>query len=398
MQIEQIKVRKVHGTMKTEGNLWEERLLMPLDIYEEFRKAGQPASVNQIDANHYKLSTNFVEIKTESGHIGLAGPFDDDAIAHIIISDLKPMLLGRDAFATEFLWDVMHRSMPHGRGGRSMMALSAIDCALWDLKGRALNVPVYSLIGGPTRSEIPAYASMLGYAVEDMGLVKERAIMAKDRGFRAQKWFFRHGPMSGHEGFGLNIALVRTLRETLGDDYDIMLDCWQSMNLTYAARLAEAIEEYRPRWLEEPGLPDRIDTYRELRSRTTIPISGAEHAYTRWGVRSFIDQEALDVLQPDIYWCGGLSETLKIATLGTAHDLITIPHGHSTPATIHFSLSQPPIHTPYQEYLLKWNEVHQYFLHDPLKPVDGLISAPTASGMNMDINMDKVENEEEVLV
>ena len=156
---------------------------------------------------------------------------------------------------------------------------------------------------------------MLGFAVEDLGLVRERAQQYKAKGYTAQKWFFRHGPMSGHEGLRKNVALVRTLRETLGEDYDIMLDCWQSMNLDYAVDLCSRIEEYRPRWLEEPFMPDRIDSHVRLKAKTRIPLSGAEHEYTRWGFKRFVEKEALDILQPDIYWCGGLSETLKIAAL-----------------------------------------------------------------------------------
>jgi L-rhamnonate dehydratase len=289
----------------------------------------------------------------------------------------------------------MHRSLVHGRQGEAMMAISVVDCALWDLKGRYFNTPVYTLIGGPTRSEVPAYASMLGYTVTDMGKVRERAQETQQQGYRAQKWFFRHGPMSGPEGFKLNVELVKTLRETLGPDDDIMLDCWQSMDVNYVVRLAEHIEEYEPRWLEECAMPDRIDSYRKIREKTNIPLSGAEHEYTRWGFKRFIEQEALDILQPDVYWAGGLSETLKIAAVATTYDLITIPHGHSTPAGIHFSVAQSPIHTPYQEYLIKWNEVHQFFLKQPLKPHNGVLKVPTAPGMNMDLDETKIDRETE---
>jgi L-alanine-DL-glutamate epimerase-like enolase superfamily enzyme len=276
-----------------------------------------------------------------------------------------------------------------------MIAISAIDNALWDLKGRYLDVPAYTIIGGPTRTGVPAYASMLGYNVLDFGLVAERAKQFQEQGYTAQKWFFRHGPMSGPEGFKKNVGLVETLRETLGDDDDIMLDCWQAMDVNYVIKLAEAIDDLHPRWLEEVAMPDRIDSYRKIREATNIPISGAEHHYTRWGMKQFIDAEALDILQPDIYWAGGLSEVLKIAAIATAADLITIPHGHSTNAGIHFSVTQPPIHTPYQEYLVKWNTIHQHFLKDAVKPENGVIQAPTGAGMSMDLEPDKIEKEEE---
>ncbi len=186
-------------------------------------------------------------------------------------TQLRPILLGKDPLASEYLWDVMHRFLVHGRQGEAMFAISVVDCALWDLKGKWLGQPVWRLLGGPTRTEIPAYASMLGYAVLDPGLVRERALIAREQGYRAQKWFFRHGPMSGAEGLQKNVELVRTLREALGDDDHIMLDCWQSFDYRYLLELAARIEEFRPYWLEEPAMPDRIDTYRRLKDKIQNP-------------------------------------------------------------------------------------------------------------------------------
>ena len=155
-----------------------------------------------------------------------------------------------------------------------MLGISAIDCALWDLKGRWLNQPVFRLLGGPTRESVPAYASMLGFAVLDFGRVRERATEYKAVGYKAQKWFFRRGPMSGAEGMRKNVELVRTLRETLGDDYDIMLDCWQSFDPIYAVELAERITEDRLWWLEECVMPDRIDSYRRIKERQIDSVVG----------------------------------------------------------------------------------------------------------------------------
>jgi L-alanine-DL-glutamate epimerase-like enolase superfamily enzyme len=177
-----------------------------------------------------------------------------------------------------------------------------------------------------------------------------------------------------------------------------MLDCWQSMSFDYAVDLCRRIEEYRPRWIEEVFMPDRIDSHVKLKAKTRIPLAGAEHEYTRWGFKRFVEKDALDVLQPDIYWCGGLSETLKIAAYATVHDLITIPHGHSTPMGIHFSVTQSPIHTPYQEYLVKWNDINMHFLRHPVRPANGGIRLPEAPGIQMTLDPDKIERSEEVRV
>jgi L-rhamnonate dehydratase len=395
MRIAAVRVLRLTGTMQTVGPFWEERLVRPIDIYPEYRVRDDFEGGVQIDATHFQVRQHFLRIETDEGPHGIAGPLPD-LVAAYVAQRLRPILLGQDPIAHEKLWDQMHRTMVHGRQGDAMLAISAVDCALWDLKGRWLGQPVFRLLGGPTRDVVPCYASMLGFAVRDPGRVRERAAEYRAMGYRAQKWFFRHGPMSGADGMRENVALVRTLRETLGEDDDIMLDCWQSFDPIYAVELAERISEYRPRWLEECVMPDRIDSYRRVKERTSIPLSGAEHEYTRWGFKRFIDAEALDVLQPDIYWAGGLSEVLKIAAYASAHDLLVIPHGHSTPAGLHFSLAQSPILTPLQEYLVKWNAINQHFLAHPLAPEGGVLTQPEHAGLGMQLDPAKIEAQEEI--
>jgi L-rhamnonate dehydratase len=395
MRITAVRILRLTGTMRTEGPFWEERLVRPIDIYPEYRVRDNFEGGEQVGPDAFRLVQYFVRIETDQGVHGIAGPLWEMVAIHLA-RQLRPILLGQDPIAHEKLWDQMHRLMVHGRQGDAMLAISAVDCALWDLKGRWLGQPAYRLLGGPTRDSVPAYASMLGFAVRDLGRVRDRAQEYRSQGYTAQKWFFRHGPMSGPEGLRQNVALVRTLREALGEDCEIMLDCWQSFDATYAEALAARIAEFRPRWLEEAVMPDRIDSYARLRERIPIPLAGAEHEYTRWGFRRFIDARALDVLQPDIYWAGGLSETLKIAANATAHDLIVIPHGHSSPAGIHFSLTQSPIHTPYQEYLVKWNAINQYFLAYPVMPREGQMRANDWPGLGMDLDPARIEAEEEV--
>ncbi len=396
MKITAVRVLRLLGTMRTDGPLWEERLVRPIDIYPEWRVRDDFEGGTQVASDAFRLEQFFLRIESDEGPHGIAGPLPE-MVATYVARRLRPIVLGQDPIAHEKLWDQMHRFMVHGRQGDAMLAISAVDCALWDLKGRWLGQPVHRLLGGPTRASVPAYASMLGFAVRDMGRVRARAQEFQAKGYTAQKWFFRHGPMSGLEGLRQNVALVRTLREALGDEGDIMLDCWQSFDPNYTVALAERIEDYRPRWLEEVVMPDRVESYARVRERVRIPLAGAEHEYTRWGFKRFIDARALDVLQPDIYWAGGLSEALKIAALATAHDLIVIPHGHSSPAGIHFSLTQSPIHTPYQEYLVKWNAINQHFLAHPVVPREGEVFANDRPGLGMDLDAGRIEVQEEML-
>ena len=151
MKITNVKLRKVCGVMETEGPLWEERLVMPLDIYPEYRGRGTHGGGNQIDDHHYRVEAVFVQVETDEGLIGIGGPISESQ-AYIIARSLLGMIKGSDPIATELVWDQMHRAQVHGRQGETMMAISAIDCALWDLKGRWLGQPVYRLLGGPTRS------------------------------------------------------------------------------------------------------------------------------------------------------------------------------------------------------------------------------------------------------
>ena len=390
MKITELKLRELRGVMEHPDPFWEERLIRPLDVYPEFREQGADFSASLGDGR-YAMRSVFLEIHTDEGVVGLSGPCGRME-AFIISTALAPLLVGRDAGATERLWDIMRRAMIHGRKGETMMAISVVDCGLWDLKGKALGKPVYELLGGPTRTRFPAYASALGFSIEPEAAAKRAAQFAAD-GFAATKWFFRDGPSDGQRGIRRNIELARALRDAVGDDVDIMLDAWSSWNVPYAVRMAEELADFGIRWLEEPVMADNLQSYIDIQRASPIDISGGEHEYTRWGFRQIVENRAMDVLQPDIYWCGGISETVKICALASAFDLPVIPHGHSSHATAHLIASQPPTVTPIQEFLIKWNAVHQFFLKDPLNPVNGVITVPDAPGLGLAIDESKVDEE-----
>lgn len=390
MKIADVRLRQVTGTMEFDGEFWEERLIRPIDMYPRFAAEG-PTWLPKTAEGRYRVETVFIEIESDDGAVGIGGPIPLEQ-AFIVDRELRPILMDSDPMAHEVIWDTMYRSAVHGRKGTPMMAISAVDCAIWDLKGRALGQPVYRLLGGPTRTEIPAYASMLGYSI-DPERAAARAREVAGQGYQAQKWFFRRGPADGKQGMIENAQLVSALRGAVGDDVDIMLDCWMSWDVPYTIAMAERLEDYEPRWLEEPVLPDKIESYAAIRRQVRIPISGGEHEYTRWGLKQLMDAEAVDVLQPDIYWAGGITEMLKILALASCYDLPVIPHGHSTPASAHLIASQPANLCPLLEYLIKWNEIHQFFLATPLKPRNGFVTLPETPGLGMDLNTDRIEDE-----
>jgi len=388
MRIGDVRLRHVSGRMPFDGEFWEERLIRPVDIYPAYRAQG-PDVLPKADDGTYRIETFFVEIESDDGLVGIGGPIPLDQ-AFVIDVNLRQHLLGLDPLAHELVWDILYRASVHGRKGVTMMAISAVDCALWDLKGRYFNAPVYRLLGGATRDEIPAYASALGYSI-DPDRAAERSRELVREGFTAMKWFFRYGPADGPEGMVRNAQLVSALRGAVGDSVDVMLDCWMSWDVPYTIQMAERLEEYEPRWLEEPVLPDKIESYAAIRRQVRVPIAGGEHEYTRWGLKALMDAEAVDVLQPDIYWAGGITEMLKICALASTYDLPVIPHGHSTPASAHLIASQPVSVCPRLEYLVKWNEIHQFFLKMPLKPRGGVVRLPDTPGIGMELDESRVE-------
>ena len=390
MKISNIRCRVLTGTMAFPGVFWEDRLCRPIDIYPEHR-ADNTAGPEPTAEGKYRIAATFVEIETDASIQGLFGPMTS-SIARIILSEFKELLLGEDPRAVELLWDKMYRLAVHGRKGPTMMAISALDCALWDIRGKWANAPVYRLLGGPTRERIPAYASMLGYSIEP-GRAAERAREFANKGYKAQKWFFRASPAEGPSSVERNVDLVRAVREAMGPDADLMLDCWMSWNLRYAKLMAPRIAPYNPRWIEEPVLPDKYDICAQIRQAMPFPVSNGEHEYTRWGFRRLLEIGAQDVLQPDICWAGGITETIKICALASAYDIEVIPHGHSTHATAHLIASQPPNLCPIQEYLVKWNTVLQFFLKSKIEPINGFIRPSEQPGLGLELDEGLIEDE-----
>ena len=277
MKITETKIRQLHGVMDHEEPFWEERLVRPIDIYPEHRDRSN--DMDKISDGRYSMTSNYLEIHTDDGITGLSGPFSL-LEAFLIHTQLSSILIGQNPLAIEKLWDQMYRHSIHGRKGETMMAISVIDCALWDLKGKAFNSPVYSLLGGPTRETIQAYASCLQFSVEPQK-AHDRIKDVVGDGYQATKWFFRHGPGSGRDGMRANIGLVEALRDGAGEDVEIMMDAWSSWNIPYTLKMANQIAKYDIKWIEEPVLADKIDSYVELQRNSPISISGGEHEYTR---------------------------------------------------------------------------------------------------------------------
>ena len=267
-----------------------------------------------------------VEVFSDDGLVGVGNAaLAPQLTKQAIDLYLKPLLIGQNPWDIEFLWQHMYRkTLAFGRKGIGMVAISAVDIALWDLLGKAAKQPVFRLLGGRTKPKIPVYASRL-YATE----LKELAAEAKgykDDGFKAMKLRFGWGPVDGAEGMQRNLDLVRTVRDTVGNDVDVMADAYMGWTLDYAKRMLPLLEPFQLRWLEEPVVPDDIHGYAELKSYGRIPIAGGEHEFTLFGFRDLLQARALDYIQFDTNRVGGITQARKIAALAEAHGVPVIPH------------------------------------------------------------------------
>ena len=335
-----------------------------------------------------KRKALYLKVCTNCGLSGLYGPIDNE-VAMFVDRFFKRTLIGHDPLTYEAYWDKMFRASRHSRGGHYIMALSAIDNVLWDLRGRIFCLPVYRLLGG-SRCKVRAYASCLGFSQEP-SMMRAKAKELKRQGYRHQKWFVRdRGPDFGPEGVEEDVKVVRLLREAVGDDVDLMFDAFWKWDLNYALAWARRVEQYNPRWIEEPFQTANLDAFIELSRETSIPVATGEHFYGRWDVHKFLKNDAIMVVQADPEWCGGVSELVKMCTLASVHGVNVIPHGHSIHAAMHVVASQPVEVCPLVEYLIqKMSDYYDFEKHQP-KPVDGMLELPNRPGFGIELDESKI--------
>lgn len=363
----------------------------PIHIYAEHRP--QPYRDNPNPATRETgVSALYLSIKTTDGLEGFYGPVDSECVP-VIERQLKPFLLGKDALAVETLWDKMYRSNRHARVGHMMMAISAVDNALWDLRGRYFKTPVYRLLGGPGRASIEAYGSCLGFAIEP-ALAARKAVELRNEGYRCQKWFLAYGPGDGREGLKKNVDLALALREAAGEAVEFMFDAFMAWNLDYALEWCKRVEPMRPRWIEEAFPPDRLEAFIALRKQTSVPVATGEHFYNRWEAQRFLAAGAISVCQADPEWCGGVSELTKICHLGSLYDAQVVPHGHSIHAALHVVAAQSPATCPLVENLITKMRWYYFFERDWPEVRKGHIELNERPGFGILIDESKVEKKE----
>lgn len=387
MKIIAVKLFEVKGNGK--GLMVDESHAHPIDIYGD-------DMTNKIQSPEIKqrvISDIYVQVFTDSDISGLFGPIDIDQ-AHVIRTHLRDLVIGMDPLTTEKLFDQMIRKHRHGRTGLYMTGVSALDCALWDLKGKALGLPIYRILGGPVRVKIPVYASMLGFSTEPE-VAADTAREYKEKGYKAQKWFFRFGPIDGQEGKARNMAMAKAVRIAVGKDYMLMFDAFMSWDLPYSVSMARSLKDIDPYWLEEPMPPERIGSFNELRA-IGIPIATGEHVFTRWQVRHLLEPRAVDVIQTDPDWTGGISELIKICALTSSFDVPLVPHGHSLLPALQVAASQSSVVVPMVEYLVRLQDRKQFFHHPIFRPKNGLITVPDLPGIGIELDSAKISEKNDL--
>ncbi len=267
-----------------------------------------------------------VELEDVDGRIGVGTAGFGNPAAVEILRQLEGLVIGRPPAEVAHIWESMYRSTLNiGRRGVVLHAISAIDIALWDLLGKQLGVPVYSLLGGRMRPTLRAYASWL-YATEDLEALAREAASWVAQGFTAVKQRLPYGPLDGERGIAKNVELVRTVVDAVGAEVEVMADAYMSWDVGYAIRCIRAIEGagIRLRWIEEPTLPDDIAGLARIRDAVSTPIAAGEHEATRFGFRDLLT--AVDVLQPDVNRLGGITEARRVWALGETFGLDVVPH------------------------------------------------------------------------
>ena len=395
--------------------------------------AGQHAGAKVTDLRVVQLrekgrrgrSRHYLQITTDVGMRGISGELYQDTPRQLdeLSPRLREVLVGRNPgerdLDSQWLWNSLYPDHPleafaegvdpltgknfwgtrrqrrHTSTGTVMMAISAVDNALWALRGRLAGVPVYRLLGGE-RESLPVYLSQT--PADDLAQTRQRARSWFDQGFTAQKWFLRHGPPDGEAGFRTNVGIVEAIRAELGPEARLMFDfavggrgrC--DWDVPYAIRVAKAIEPFEPYWLEEPFSPEEIESYARLHGETGVPLATGEHTYSRWNIKPFLDRKLVRFVQSDPEWCGGLSELLQIAALVRQYDGVRlIPHGHHVLAAAHCVASQPESLCPMIEYGVTFTKARQAFQTRVLFPEAGRLEMPAEPGLGPDIDWNRIE-------
>ena len=331
-----------------------------------------------------------VEVLTDEGPTGVGSVFTGHRLVEAGVAYLKPQWLGESAIEPERVSEKLRQSsFWQGRGGTVEHVISGIDIALWDLLGKAANQPVWRLLGGSYRTRIRPYGSIL---FDEPERLKDTLEATVERGFRAIKMGWR--PF-GRRSPAFDELLVRTARETVGPDVDLLVDAGGSEQFwphgyKWALNTSRMLAQYNIGWFEEPLPPDDIEGFIRLRQESPVPIAGGEVLTRRQSFIPWIQRGAFDIVQPDATKCGGLSEARKIAWMAYDHNIQMVSHGWNTAvgvaADLHLAAAMPVAR--YVEYLTPAPYIEQ-IITEPFKiDAEGYLEIPNGPGLGIELNRD----------
>ncbi len=340
-------------------------------------------------------------VSTDDGIQGLGEAFyyatPAKIVASLINDGYAPLLIGRDPLDNAVIWDFLYNwTRDQGMKGLLISALSAIDIALWDIKGKALGLPVYKLLGGAYRNKAHVYATGL-YQPQNVPSI-EGALVEEALGYKGDGFF----AMKLKVGFGIetDMKYVKAVREAIGDDTVLMVDANHAYNAAEAIRLAREMEKYDVYWLEEPVPPEDIEGYIEVKQKSNILIAGGEDEYTRYGFRELIARRAVDILQPDLCAVGGFTEMMNIVAMASAWNMPLIPHVWGTNVGLaaslqlfavlpHFPERRYPAE-PFFEYDRSPHPLREGVTEERFEMSDGYLDIPQRPGLGVSLDMDFV--------
>jgi galactonate dehydratase len=344
----------------------------------------------------------WVQIHTDEGVTGLGETFPRPSSSRRIIHDVcADILIGRDPLDIERLYhDVFQAVHYHGFAGAEMRALSAIDIALWDILGKVTNQPIYRLLGGKCREEIPVYNTCVSHGtykdremfLENPGLLAEDLLK---NGIKAMKiWQFDDssiptlGQSISHEQLQKGVKIVREIREAVGNEMEIAIEghaCW---NVPSAIKIARALEEYNIMWLEDMIAADNTDVLVQLRQSTSTPICASERLFSRFQFLPLMEKKAADIIMPDITWTGGLTETRKIAVLASTYQLPIAPHNCGGPimnlANAHLCAHIPNLFIC-ESVRSFYNTYFEKLVTQPIQIENGFMQLPVGVGIGAEL-------------
>lgn len=337
----------------------------------------------------------YVVVDTDEGiyGIGEAGITGRELAVQGAIEHFKPLLIGQDPFRIEHIWQMLFRGGFFPAQRILTAAIAAIDIALWDIKGKALNVPVYELLGGRVRDKVLTYNHNVGETVEQLVECCQKSV---EDGWKVLRWGLAHykgSIIEPRKAVRRAIKEFEAIREAVGDDIEIAIDVHTRINLSDAILLCQEVEQYRPYFIEDPLRVENSQSYQQLRSRTTVPLAVGEQYSSKWEFRQVLEEELMDYARIDLCVCGGITEAKKIAGWCETHYIDLAVHNPigpvATSAFLHLSLSVPNFAV--QELPRRPSESMPEVIVNQPDWEDGYLLPPTAPGLGIEFDRDAIK-------